>query len=179
VHELNKGKIILSFAAILSIAITAGCLQKEHSYIAQEQSGVQAPTPTPELESYPQISPTPGIEQERDDQIDEYIKIGLFDYSISETELDLSNAWLEGEHLAHLQYTTNLEVLHLQGNNMSDLGILAGLTNLKYLDLSDNKICDLTPLANLTELKELYLRLNEIVDTIRTHEIRGVVLKRQ
>ena len=62
------------------------------------------------------------------------------------------------------QYLTNLQVLHLYRNQISDLSPLAALTNLQYLDLGGNRISDLSPLAWLINLRLLYLYTNQISD---------------
>lgn len=53
--------------------------------------------------------------------------------------------------LKGLQYAVNLKSLDLSGNQITDLGPLAGLTNLTYLDLSDNQITDLQPLEGFLD----------------------------
>ncbi|HOT40757.1 MAG TPA: leucine-rich repeat domain-containing protein, partial [Candidatus Syntrophosphaera thermopropionivorans] len=62
------------------------------------------------------------------------------------------------------QYLTNLQDLHLQNNQISDLSPLAGLTHLLWLDLDDNQISDISPLAGLTNLQDLWLSHNQISD---------------
>lgn len=53
---------------------------------------------------------------------------------------------------------TNLYVLHLGDNKISDISPLAGLTNPAIIDLESNHISDITPLAALTKLERLGLR---------------------
>ncbi len=71
-----------------------------------------------------------------------------------------------------LETTTNLQVLSLNSNEISDLTPLAYLTQLQELSLNSNKISDLTPLAyrilriidgeTTTNLQVLSLNSNEI-----------------
>ena len=42
--------------------------------------------------------------------------------------------------------------LSLEGNELSDVSLIAGLTNLKWLRLDNNNISDVSPIANLTNL---------------------------
>ena len=59
---------------------------------------------------------------------------------------------------------TNLTVLHLGGNSISDISVLAGLTNLTRLGLRKNSVSDISVLADLTNLTSLDLRDNKITD---------------
>ena len=65
--------------------------------------------------------------------------------------------------LSPLTGLTQLEALTLAGSR-SDLSPLAGLTRLEMLYFFDNKISDLSPLAGLTELELLRLGDNVISD---------------
>ncbi len=66
--------------------------------------------------------------------------------------------------LEGLQFATNMRVLYLSGNDISDLTPLAGLTEMRLLDLYFNDISDLSPLAGLTRMETLYLPNNDISD---------------
>ena len=88
--------------------------------------------------------------------------------------------------LTGLEYATNLEVLNLMNNRITDISLLANLTNLTHLYLGDNAlqtieplaglinlrvldlynagVKDITPLANLTALESLVIVRNMIVD---------------
>ena len=57
---------------------------------------------------------------------------------------------------------TNLTVLDLHNNQISDIKPLASLTNLTYLRLVNNQIGDIKLLASLTNLTELWLNGNPI-----------------
>ncbi|MBE0566372.1 MAG: leucine-rich repeat domain-containing protein [Krumholzibacteria bacterium] len=59
--------------------------------------------------------------------------------------------------LAGLQECPNLEVLHLRGNAVADLGPLAALARLRHLGLVANQVADLAPLADLPALQVLWL----------------------
>ncbi|MCL2109219.1 MAG: leucine-rich repeat domain-containing protein [Oscillospiraceae bacterium] len=72
-------------------------------------------------------------------------------------EMELTNADIEP--LVHM---TNLTVLVLESNNISDISVLASLTGLEELNLDNNDISDLTPLYSLTQLSWLALRDNPI-----------------
>ena len=65
--------------------------------------------------------------------------------------------------LAPLADLTSLSVVHLGGNEISDIGPLAGLT-LFALSLNDNVIEDFAPLADMTSLLSLALDGNSIRD---------------
>ncbi|UHP10444.1 InlB B-repeat-containing protein [Listeria marthii] len=67
-------------------------------------------------------------------------------------------------NLAPLAHLTNLESLYLGENKISDVTPLSGLTQLTFLQLSINQIKDVTPLAKLTNLNYLDLRENQISD---------------
>ena len=67
-------------------------------------------------------------------------------------------------HLNGLQHATNLEILDLTGNQISDLGPLVGLTNLRVLSLERNRIKSVISLARLTGLRVLELNVNQIDD---------------
>ncbi|MFP6886660.1 MAG: leucine-rich repeat domain-containing protein [Opitutales bacterium] len=57
---------------------------------------------------------------------------------------------------------TELTVLRLGGNQISDVTPLEGLTNLTKLFIYDNKVADLAPLAELKNLETLWLDGNPI-----------------
>ncbi len=59
---------------------------------------------------------------------------------------------------------TQLERLDLAGNQITDVGALARLTRLTVLNLSGNRITDVSALAGLTQLTELNLNATEITD---------------
>ena len=68
-------------------------------------------------------------------------------------------------NLTGLEHATQLQVLHLNGNQIRDLNPLTGLTQLLVLSLSDNnQISNISPLAGLTQLFGLGLSGNQIND---------------
>lgn len=71
---------------------------------------------------------------------------------------------LTSEDVAVLQYCTELIVLDLGHNAISDLSWIESLTNLQVLILADNKITDMTSIGKLTKLKYLELFMNKVVD---------------
>lgn len=61
-----------------------------------------------------------------------------------------------------LQHAVNLQVLSVEGGEVSDLMPLSGLTKLTELSLLDNDVQDITPLSGLTNLRVLDLGGNSI-----------------
>lgn len=93
----------------------------------------------------------------------DHITIKGNQYNTSLFELDLSNMNLANTDIVPLRHMTNLEVLSLGGNQISDLTPLSNLVSLTELSLHDNvRISDLTPLSNLTKLTILNLYFNQI-----------------
>ncbi len=76
----------------------------------------------------------------------------------------LGGGWKGITNLSGLEHCTNLEVLAMRGNRISDLTPLAGLTNLRHVDVGANQIRDIGPLGALTKLRWLHLGPNEIRD---------------
>ena len=64
--------------------------------------------------------------------------------------------------LAPLAWLTELRVLHLGGNVISDVTPLAGLTNLEHLSLWGNWLTDISALADLVNLRALSINDNDI-----------------
>ncbi|MCL1991190.1 MAG: leucine-rich repeat domain-containing protein [Defluviitaleaceae bacterium] len=93
------------------------------------------------------------------------------DSYISLTDLETitflhAESWLD-ESIASIQgieHLSNIEVLELGHNQITDLSPLAGLTHLQHLQLFDNLITHLEPLSGLTNLTTLNLRDNQITD---------------
>ena len=82
--------------------------------------------------------------------------------SSSVKNLDLSR--LNLTDISVLSGLSNLEVLNLRGNALTDAWPLAGLTNLRRLDLSGNRIEDISALSALAGLEVLDLRGNALTD---------------
>jgi hypothetical protein len=60
--------------------------------------------------------------------------------------------------------STNLNVLSIAINKISDVSPLAGLAKLGELRLEYNEISDISPLTGLTNLERLELQYNKISD---------------
>ncbi len=80
------------------------------------------------------------------------------------TKLYLYSSGVTNEELKKIAQLTNLTMLWLYDNQISDITPLAQLTNLAELQLTYNQICDITPLAKLTNLTKLQLDDNQIGD---------------
>lgn len=74
-----------------------------------------------------------------------------------------------------IEHCINLRILHLVGNQISDISPLAGLTRLDTLQLGSNKIADISPLAELKSLQWLQLRRNKISDISPLTGLTGLV----
>ena len=66
--------------------------------------------------------------------------------------------------LTGLENATNLALLELVNNQISDANPLAYLSNLRRLFIGNNHISDVSPLASLTNLTWLHLNGNQISD---------------
>lgn len=116
--------------------------------------------PDAEIKRYEMASLT-----ELNDNILEYIKD---DPTVSQSvyEFVYADGSFRGIYsIKGLEYATNLKILDLSENRISDLSPLRNLTQLESLDLDRNYISNLEPLKNLTNLKRLNIYNNEgIVD---------------
>ena len=84
------------------------------------------------------------------------------DDMVTLTELDGHDAGIS--NLIGLEFATNLIVLYLWDNLISDISPLADLTKLEKLGLNKNLISDISPLARLTQVRWLRLQDNSISD---------------
>ncbi|MDD5701294.1 MAG: leucine-rich repeat domain-containing protein [Dehalococcoidales bacterium] len=66
--------------------------------------------------------------------------------------------------LTGLEYFVNLELLSLNGNDISDLSPIGGLAKMKLLVISFNEIADLSPLSGMPQLEVLDATSNQISD---------------
>ena len=66
--------------------------------------------------------------------------------------------------LSPLASLTRVRVLSLDVNRVSDVGPLASLTRLTALGLDANQVTDVSPLSSLTQLTLLYMNRNRISD---------------
>ena len=81
------------------------------------------------------------------------------------TELYLDNADVTSEDLPGIVARfPKLIILSLDGNQITDVGPLAGLTKLKGLYIVRNHVTDVSPLAGLIDLEYLGLTENQISD---------------
>jgi hypothetical protein len=119
--------------------------EEETAASAEEVSVETADTPIPE--------PT-----------EDFVTINGKEYSTSLTGLDLSYPGLKQDDIVPLMYMTNLKVLKLFGDDITDLTPLSGLSNLSELTLWCRNVRDLTPLAGLTTLTMLRIVGAEIID---------------
>ena len=83
--------------------------------------------------------------------VDRVADLTGIDSAINVTDLYINNLPSDLS-LSPLADLTNLRILGLSDNSISDLSPLADLTNLRILDLSDNSISDLSPLVENTGL---------------------------
>ena len=80
---------------------------------------------------------------------------------------NLKVLWLDGNQLTDispLENLTNLGFLALTDNQLTDISPLENLTNLGFLALDGNQLTDISPLENLTTLRDLGLRNNQLTD---------------
>ena len=68
------------------------------------------------------------------------------------------------ETFAPLRYCTDLMMLDLGHNRISNLEFIRGLKKLRVLILADNKLTDASVLAELTDLEYLEIFLNDLTD---------------
>jgi len=66
--------------------------------------------------------------------------------------------------LEPLRYLTNVKILVLDQNNISDISPLFDLSNLQHLNLIGNEISSIEGIEKLQSLQKLYLGLNLIKD---------------
>lgn len=79
------------------------------------------------------------------------------------THLDISCKNIKD--LTGLEYCTNLENLNLSSNGTDyDLSIISNLTNLKLLYIGNNPLTDISPLKNLTNLYCLDISFTNLID---------------
>lgn len=86
------------------------------------------------------------------------------EYDIAATGLYLIAEDITDDELKPIAQLTNLVVLNLDYNYISDITPLTGLTNLTKLQMQGNRIDDITPLSKLTNLTTLNLWGNNISD---------------
>ena len=67
-------------------------------------------------------------------------------------------------NLTGLEAATNLTVLYLHRNSITDISVVADLVKLTHLSLGSNSITDISAVSRLTNLTKLYLWENSITD---------------
>ncbi|MEF2115373.1 leucine-rich repeat domain-containing protein, partial [Clostridium frigoriphilum] len=77
-------------------------------------------------------------------------------------------------NLEPLQALTKLTEVSIAGNQISNIEPLKGLTNLISLDLSDNQIINIGPLKGLTNLISLDLSKNQIINIEDLRELTNL-----
>ena len=99
--------------------------------------------------------------------------------------------------LTGIEYATNLQMLNLRGNAISDtmpltnlrhltelilsgnrinsISVIKGLTNLQKLYLTSNYISDISGLEDLTALTELHIKKNPILDIAENRQTRSIL----
>jgi Leucine-rich repeat (LRR) protein len=77
---------------------------------------------------------------------------------------DLTAERAEIASLDGIQNLTSLAELYLNGNSITDIGLLSGLSNLMFLHFNNNSITDLSALSGLTSLTALGLIDNSVTD---------------
>ena len=97
------------------------------------------------------------------DEENEEILFGASRYQADTEELRLSGKGLRT--IDALEEFTEVQVLDLSKNEISDLRPLMRLSGLRSLDISENLISDLRPLMGLPSLKKLNASGNQVIDT--------------
>lgn len=82
------------------------------------------------------------------------------DYKLNELRIQGKIKSLNG-----LEKQSELRYIHLWGNSVSDISMLAQVKQLEYLCLDHNKISDISTLAQLTKLEYISLQFNNISNT--------------
>jgi len=82
----------------------------------------------------------------------------------STLQYDPPTGMLTSEDIEVLKYCTDLEMLDLGHNSITDISCLSGLTNMKVLILADNRISDISPIASMTDLFYLEMFINRVSD---------------
>jgi len=76
----------------------------------------------------------------------------------------LNASWEGIIDLTGLGYATNLQILRVNNNEISDISVVAVLLNLTTLDFHDNNVGDISVVSGLRYLSELVIRGNRVVD---------------
>ncbi|MDE7013841.1 MAG: leucine-rich repeat domain-containing protein [Kineothrix sp.] len=74
------------------------------------------------------------------------------------------------EHIGFLSNYPNLEVLYLDGNQLTNIQFASTLHRLTTFSIKDNYITDLSPLHQAENLEYLDIRTNPITSTIENDD---------
>jgi len=96
-------------------------------------------------------------------QIQDFSPLGRFTRLRS---LSLQGVPLGNDGLRLLENFTELTVLTLTHNQISDIAPLSNLTNLWLMFLTDNQVSNISPLSGLVNLQTLMLSNNQITDIL-------------
>ena len=83
------------------------------------------------------------------------VKIGYEMFPITSTELNLENRELTNSQIQNLQHMSQLRVLNLSYNYITDLSCLEGLTKLEEIHFSHNNVSDISFMKNMYELRQI------------------------
>lgn len=83
------------------------------------------------------------------------VKIGDEMFSVTVTELDLSDRELTNAQISNLHHMKDLKYLNLSDNYITDLSCLAGLTKMESLHFTNNNVSDISFMKDMNELREI------------------------
>jgi tetratricopeptide (TPR) repeat protein len=95
---------------------------------------------------------------------EKYISVKGLWYDAGLSEFYLCMEELSDHDIEELDKMTEVTVMDLSLNDISDISVLKGSGSLVNLNLGGNRIFDVTPLGGLENLTELYLWDNQISD---------------
>ncbi len=91
-----------------------------------------------------------------------------------ESYAGMTDAWFDDvsfdEHKEFLMNYPGLEVLYLDGNQLTDIQFVTALKNLTHLGIQDNYVTDLSALNQLEKLQYLDIRMNPISKGVDANE---------
>ncbi len=91
-----------------------------------------------------------------------------------ESYAGMTDAWFDDvsfdEHKEFLMNYPGLEVLYLDGNQLTDIQFVTALKNLTHLGIQDNYVTDLSALNQLEKLQYLDIRMNPVSKGVDANE---------
>jgi hypothetical protein len=111
------------------------------------------------------IEPMEPVDPEPDGAARTRITIAGNEYDLDVTHVDVSGMGLTNADIEPLKYLTDVMVLSLGNNQITDISVLEDLVSLRHLILSFNQITDIAPLKFLTSITWLELTGNPINDS--------------